>query len=146
MKVFISIFFVLILINGKAHANKLDLAEQKAKTEHKFILLNFSGSDWCGPCIRMHKEILENEEFQKYSNSSLVYLNADFPRMKKHQFAAEIQKENEELAEKFNSEGTFPLTVLLDSNGKVIHKWEGFYANGPVLFTEEVKKLVENNR
>ena len=62
-------------------------AEQSAKEEHKFIILNFSGSDWCGPCIRLHKEIFDSEIFSKYAADHLVLLNADFPRSNKNQLS-----------------------------------------------------------
>jgi thioredoxin-related protein len=141
-------FFILVLvcISGTILANRLESAEQKAKTEHKFILLNFSGSDWCGPCIRMTREVLGNEDFQKFVTSNLVFINADFPRSQKHRLSPEIKKENDELAEKYNAEGTFPCTMLLDSNGKVIYTWKGFYDKGASSFTSEVKELVDKNR
>lgn len=146
MKSLFSILVVFVLVSGSARANRLESAEQKARTEHKLILLNFSGSDWCGPCIRMTKEILENEEFQKYLNANLLFINADFPRLKKHQLKEDLKKENEELAEKYNSDGTFPCTLLLDGSGKVIERWKGFYAKGAEAFADEVKNLVEKNR
>ena len=146
MKLFFAFFVLPLLINGNLWVTNLEQAEQKAKTDHKFILLNFSGSDWCGPCIRMHKEIFESEDFLKYTNDHLVLLNADFPRMKKNQLPKEQQKLNDLLAEKYNSEGSFPCSVLLDSNGKVIYTWKRFYNNSAESFTSEVKKFVEKNR
>ncbi|MBS1733393.1 MAG: thioredoxin family protein, partial [Bacteroidetes bacterium] len=61
-----------------------ETAKKLAKEKHQLILLNFSGSDWCGPCIRMHREIFGNDEFIKMADSSLIMVNADFPRMKKN--------------------------------------------------------------
>ncbi len=142
MKLLIALFIVSFLINENVLANRLEQAEEKARNEHKFILLNFSGSDWCGPCIRMDKEILESEEFKQYANTNLIFINADFPRMKKHQLTQEEQKENNELAEKYNSDGVFPCTLLLDSNGKVVSTWKGFYERGAASFTNEVKQHI----
>ena len=146
MKLFFAFFVLPLLINGNIWVNNLEQAEQKARTEHKLILLNFSGSDWCGPCIRMHKEILESEDFLKYTNDHLILVNADFPRMKKNQLPKDQQKTNDLLAEKYNSEGSFPCTLLLDSNGKVIYTWKGFYKGSAESFTYEVKQFVEKNR
>ena len=146
MKSLFSILVVLALVAGNANASRLELAEQKARTEHKLILLNFSGSDWCGPCIRMTKEVLESDGFQKYLNANLLFINADFPRLKKHQLQEDLKKENEELAEKYNADGTFPCTLLIDSSGKVIAKWKGFYAQGAEAFTSEVSHWVDKNR
>lgn len=137
-------FFILpFLMNGSLWANNFEQVLKQAQKENKFILLNFSGSDWCGPCIRMHKNIFENEVFQQYANVHLIYVNADFPRLKKHQLTQEQQKVNDELAEKYNPTGIFPYTLLLNSNGKVINTWNGFYENGAESFTNEVKNLVE---
>ncbi len=100
---------------------------QKGKTEaiasNKLIVLNFSGSDWCGPCIRLKKEVFESEAFENYAAEKLVLVNADFPRYKKNQLSKEQAEENEALAEKYNPAGRFPFTVLLDPNGKVLKRW-----------------------
>lgn len=103
---------------------------EKAKVEaaqsHKHILINFSGSDWCVPCIRMEKEIFESGNFDSYASEYLVLVRADFPRLKKHQLSKEQIKKNELLAEVYNPEGKFPLTVLTDEKGKVLKQWEGY--------------------
>jgi thioredoxin-related protein len=146
MKLFFAFCVLPLLINGNLWVNNLEQAEQKAQTEHKLIILNFSGSDWCGPCMRMHKEIFDSENFLKYTNDHLILVNADFPRMKKNQLSKDLQKSNDLLAEKYNSEGSFPCTILLDSKGKVIYTWKGFYNNGTESFIYEIKQFVEKNR
>lgn len=108
-------------------------AKVKAANENKLILLNFSGSDWCGPCIKLHKDIFDSEAFVEYAKRNLVLVNADFPRSKKNMPSKEQVKANEALAEKYNSKGVFPYTLLLDANGKVLKSWEGY----PKLSTEE---------
>jgi thioredoxin-related protein len=101
-------------------------AKQIAQKEHKHILLNFSGSDWCGPCIRLHKEIFENVSFQEFASKNLVMVNADFPRLKKNQLTAAQQKINDAIAERYNSKGSFPLTLLLNETGKILKEWDGY--------------------
>ena len=101
-------------------------AQVQAKAEKKKILLNFSGSDWCGPCIKLKKNIFESETFKTYSDKNLVLVHADFPRKKKNQLSKEQTALNEKMAELYNQEGKFPLTVLLDENGKVIKTWDGY--------------------
>ena len=118
-------------------------ALQKAQKEHKFILVNFSGSDWCGPCIRLHKEVFVMPDFTKVANEKLVLLNADFPRAKKNQLPAVQQKLNDDLAEKYNSKGSFPLTVLIDQNGKVLKSWEGFPAS-PTEFIADIQQIIQD--
>lgn len=121
-------------------------AEQIAQTENKFILVNFSGSDWCGPCIRMHKEIFNSDVFTKFAADNLVLVNADFPRLKKNQLSAEQQKKNDQMADAYNKNGIFPLTLLLTSDGKVLKKWEGYPNETPDQFTNEVKALLDANK
>ena len=124
------------------HLN-LDEAKQLAKKEHRHILLNFSGSDWCGPCIRMHKEIFESDVFKKMSDMDLVLLNADFPRTKKNQLSPKQQELNNAIADKYNSKGSFPLTVLLDENGKVLKEWDGFPKEKLDEFVDEIKSAID---
>jgi thioredoxin-related protein len=121
-------------------------AQQSAKAEHKLILLNFSGSDWCGPCIRMHKEIFEGASFTDYSEKNLVLVNADFPRLKKHELSKDQQAKNDQLADKYNKEGIFPLTVLLTPDGKVLKEWKGFPPISSEEFTRQVKSAIDANQ
>jgi Thioredoxin-related protein len=103
----------------------MDTALQQAKQENKLVLLNFSGSDWCGPCMKLRRDVLETDEFLSYAKDHLVLVNADFPRQKKNKLEASLVARNEALAEKYNPKGVFPFTVLLDTNGKVLKSWEG---------------------
>lgn len=116
-------------------------AQKQAKAAHKQILINFSGSDWCGPCIRLRKEILESESFEQYATTNLLLVRADFPRQKKNQLPKEQIKLNESLAEVYNKDGKFPFTVLVDENGKVLKSWDGFPDESPQAFVSEIAKL-----
>jgi thioredoxin-related protein len=122
--------------------NNFEQAKQTAAAEHKCILLNFSGSDWCGPCIKMHKEIFESDVFSKFAADKLVMVNADFPRQKKNQLTAAQQKLNDALADRYNNAGSFPLTLLLSADGKVIKAWDGFPSGTADQFTDEVKLAI----
>ena len=99
---------------------------ESAKTENKNVLLYFSGSDWCAPCVKFKKFIVNTPEFQTFATENLVIHNADFPRLSKNKLAKEVEKENETLADKYNSKGIFPLILLLDAEGNVIKKWEEY--------------------
>jgi thioredoxin-related protein len=112
----------------------MEQAKKISKESHKQILLNFSGSDWCGPCIKLEKEIFENQAFQAYAEQHLVLVNADFPRLKKNQLDPKQKGLNEKLADEYNKAGAFPLTLLLEADGKVIKKWEGIPAKGAQNF------------
>jgi thioredoxin-related protein len=119
-------------------------AKKDAGDHHKLILLNFSGSDWCIPCIKMHKEIFENDGFKNMSDSLLVIINADFPRNKKSQQDISIRKQNEELADKYNPNGAFPYTLLLNSDGKILKAWEGLPKGDAASFSDEVRAIYIN--
>ena len=113
------LLFLRLLLPPVWHYN-LEEAKQIAKTKNKHILLTFSGSDWCGPCIRMHKEIFESPVFVQMADTQLVLVQADFPRMKKNKLSAAQQDLNNAAADRYNSQGKFPYTLLLDANGKVL--------------------------
>ncbi len=121
-------------------------AVQKAKEKHELILINFSGSDWCGPCMRMHKEIFENEAFSKITDTCLVMVNADFPRNKKNQLSKQLVKQNDMLADKYNPNGSFPYTVLINADGKVLKAWDGFPNENAAQFATEVKDIFDANK
>jgi thioredoxin-related protein len=138
------LFPVLFFTAVDWHYN-LTEAENIAHKEHRNILLNFSGSDWCGPCIRMHTEIFESEPFRQLAENELVLVNADFPRNKKNQLPPAQQKLNDDMADKYNSQGKFPYTLLLSADGKVLHIWEGMPNESPEMFTMEVHNLINAN-
>lgn len=117
-------------------------AQQQAKDQGRYVLLNFSGSDWCGPCIRLKKEVFASQAFQQLASERLVLLNADFPRLKKNKLAAEQLAANEDLAQRYNPDGQFPYTVLLSADGKVLKTWVGFPAQGIDAWVRELAQVV----
>jgi thioredoxin-related protein len=136
----------LLLTTSSSWETDFEKAQQKAQAEHKYILISFSGSDWCIPCIRLHKEIFDSEAFKTLADNSLILVNADFPRLKKNQLSKDQQQKNDKLADKYNQQGSFPLTVLTDEQGKVIRSWEGYPDLTPEQFTEQIKTLVDGRK
>ena len=136
----------ILLISGINWGNDLDIALKTAKEKQECVLLTFSGSDWCGPCIRLHRDYFESEEFGNYANDNLMMVNADFPRLKKNQLSKEQQNKNNAMADRYNKEGSFPLTVLLNADGKVLKKWDGVPDKSAAAFTEEIKMIADANR
>jgi thioredoxin-related protein len=145
MKILIGLLLTGWLAASGWHYN-LNEARQLAKDQHKHILLNFSGSDWCGPCIQLRKQILDNPDFLQMADTTLVLVNADFPRSKKNQPSAQQQVQNNAMADKYNSQGKFPYTLLLDADGKVLKTWEGFPNEKPADFVLEVRNAIFSNR
>ncbi|MEO9211196.1 MAG: thioredoxin family protein [Ginsengibacter sp.] len=146
MRFLLILLFSSITLLSNVWQTDLNKAKQMAKEEHKFIILSFSGSDWCGPCIRLHKEIFDSEIFTNYANEHLVLLNADFPRAKKNQLSKEQQKKNDELADVYNKNGVFPFTLLLNSEGKILKTWEGFPMESAKEFTNEINSVLNANK
>jgi len=146
MKRALIVVLSVVVMSFTGWQSNFDSARQIAKEKHKLIMLNFSGSDWCGPCIRMRNEIFNNEVFIKMADTSLVLVNADFPRNKKNQLGKDQQKQNEKLADKYDPGGKFPYTLLLDADGKIVKSWEGLPKANATEFTKEVKSLADANK
>ena len=96
MYLLLVLFYNSILFLTPNWQNNMEKAQEQAKAENKNILLNFAGSDWCGPCIILNKEIFDSEVFEQYSNDHLILVKADFPRLKKNQLSKEQQKLNDQ--------------------------------------------------
>lgn len=139
MKV-ITIVMAAMLFVSTPWLTDFNQAKQQAKEKNRMILLSFSGSDWCAPCIKMKKEIFDSTPFQDFANENLVLVKSDFPRLKKNQLNAEQKAHNEKLAEQYNKSGKFPLTILLDSNGEVIREWDGYSKMTPESFILELQR------
>lgn len=116
-RIFTTILVMLFFgLSGQAQewlTNRTEAISKAEKTGQKIILL-FSGSDWCAPCVRLKKDVLSSPMFIDFSKD-FVLLNADFPRKKTKD--KESVKQNESLAEEFNPKGVFPLVVLMDQQG-----------------------------
>jgi len=114
-------------------------AKALAKAEKKYILIDFSGSDWCGWCIKLDREVFSQDAFQSYAKDHLVLVLADSPRDKSKQ-SGELQKQNDQLIKEFKVRG-FPTVFILDSDGKIIAK-TGYQDGGAEAYVEHIKKLI----
>lgn len=116
-----SLFTLLGLSSLFAQDWQTDFSKAKeiAKNEKKPIVLVFQGSDWCGPCIKLDREVWSTAEFKEYSKKHFVMLKADFPKRSKNSLSKEQQEKNNALAEKYNKRGYFPFVVVLNANGDV---------------------------
>ncbi|MBA2585352.1 MAG: thioredoxin family protein [Chthoniobacterales bacterium] len=112
-------------------------AQQEAKTGSKLLLVDFTGSDWCGWCIKLNREVFSKPEFKDYATKNLVLLEVDFPRQKK--LNAGMQQQNEELAQHYQVEG-FPTIVVLNGDGQKVGEL-GYMPGGPEAFIAELEKI-----
>lgn len=100
-------------------------ALQTARAQNKRVLLDFTGSDWCGPCIQLKKAVFSRPEFAAYADKNLVLVEVDFPQRKRQ--SAELVKQNEQLSKQYSLQGKgYPTVILLDPNGKILREFTGY--------------------
>ena len=92
-------------------------AQAQAKAEKKYLLVDFTGSDWCGWCIKLHNEVFDKDVFKAEAPKQFVLVELDFPHEKEQ--TDELKKQNKELSEKYHVEG-FPTVLMMDHEGQVI--------------------------
>lgn len=126
---------------GGEWSHDWEAAKAQAKKENKPILINFTGTDWCGWCIRLEKEVFKKKEFKEYAKDNLVLMEVDFPRKKKQ--SDELKAQNKKLDKEFKVEG-YPTIYLLDSDGKKISGDIGYREGGPEKYVEHLKSLIKD--
>lgn len=145
MKKFLITGFLIVMILSFGVAvqaenwnEDFEKASSEAKTSGKYLLLNFSGSDWCPWCVKLDSEILSHDAFKTFANENLVCVSVDFPR-KKYQ-SQERKAENKKLMEKFRVRG-FPTIIILSPDGKLIGT-TGYRRGGPERYVAHLKEII----
>jgi thioredoxin-related protein len=131
---------VISFAGARAELNWLTdygVAKSQAKSDNKLVLLDFTGSDWCGWCKRLNAEVFSKPQFQQYAAKNLVLVELDFPRFKEQSDA--VKKQNGELASEYGIEG-FPTLVVLNPAGKKVGEL-GYMEGGPDVFIAALEKL-----
>jgi thioredoxin-related protein len=113
-------------------------AQEEAKANHKLLFLNFTGSDWCGWCIKLDKDIFSQPEFKNFAHDNLVLVELDFPRRKSQ--PTEERKQNMQLAQQYEVLG-FPTIVVLNSTGQKVWQFDGYFPGGAGAFIAQLQKL-----
>jgi thioredoxin-related protein len=131
-------FFGQFACADSAWLNDYKKAQEEAKATNKVLLLNFTGSDWCGWCIKFDREVLSKPQFKDYARDNLVLVELDFPRAKAQ--TPEVRKQNRDLAQQYEVVG-FPTIVVLNSDGQTLWKFDGYFPGGPDAFIAELQKL-----
>ena len=111
-----------------------DKALAKAKAENKMVVLDFTGSDWCGWCMKLDKEVFSKKEFKDYAKENLVLVEVDFPRGK--QQSKKLKEQNEKLKNEHSVRG-YPTIIVLNSEGQKVGQL-GYMAGGPAPFVEKL--------
>ncbi len=115
----------------------LPAAQAKAKAEKKMVLIDFTGSDWCGWCIKLKQEVFSQPAFADYAKKNLVLVEVDFPKRKAQTPAQKTA--NRQLAQQYGITG-YPTIIVLDSAGRQVGKL-GYMKGGPAAFTAALEKL-----
>lgn len=109
----------------------------QAAASKKAILLEFTGSDWCPPCMKQNKDVFEQSAFEDYAKDKLVLVKLDFPRGKEQ--TPEIKLQNKNLAAQYGVEG-FPTIILLSPEGKELARQVGYGGGGTTGFIDWADK------
>jgi protein disulfide-isomerase len=141
-----SLFSVLLcffLLSGAALAEaewQTDWAkaEKMAKAQNKPILIDFTGSDWCGWCIKLHDEVFSTSAFEKWATENVVLLEIDFPRQS--EMSPEQKAANEALAKKYGVQG-FPTIIFANAKGEELGRY-GYDKGGPDAWTAKATQLM----
>ena len=135
----------LILLNvttAKAEANWLtdyDKALELASNQGKAILVNFTGSDWCGWCIKLDDEVFSHDAFEDWADENIILLEIDYPKEKV--LPDELKAQNETLKNKYKIKG-YPTILLLNGQGEVVGQ-TGYGKGGPEVWTQNVDLILE---
>ncbi len=130
--------------DGLDWVRKWEDAKARAKEEKKQLLINFTGSDWCGWCKRLEGEVFASGEFLAAANESYVFVFLDFPRGDEAKKQVVDPAVNDDLAKKYGV-GGFPTIVLADAEGRPYAR-TGYQEGGPAKYLEHLKQLEESGR
>jgi thioredoxin-related protein len=136
----IAVGLTLISITASAESSWVTdykKAQEDAKAGKKLMLLEFTGSDWCGWCMKLDKEVFSTPEFQSYASRNLILVKLDFPRRRPQTEA--LKKQNEQLAQKYGIQG-FPTIIVLNGQGEKVGEL-GYMEGGPSPFLAKLETL-----
>ncbi len=120
-----------------------EAAKAKSKAENKPIFINLTGSDWCGWCIKIEKEVFSQKAFKEFAAANLILMEADFPK-KKVQPAA-LKKQNAALEKEYLADG-YPTVYLLDAEGKKLSEDLGELEGGTDAYIAKLKELIAKTK
>jgi protein disulfide-isomerase len=113
-------------------------ASANARKSGLYMLLDFSGSDWCGWCMKLEAEVFSKPEFRQYANGNLVSVLVDFPNEKPQ--TKQLKAQNAELARKYGIEG-YPTVIILSPEGEQVGK-TGYLAGGAKNYVDNLKIII----
>lgn len=117
-------------------------ASAAAKGSGKYIMLDFSGSDWCGWCIKLEKEVFSQDAFKDFAEKNLVCVLVDFPQKKRQ--TREREQQNRDLATKYGIRG-YPTIIILSPDGEPVGK-TGYLQGGPWKYAQHLNEIIERHK
>ena len=123
----------------KGWTEDFEAARQQAAKEGKFILIDFSGSDWCGWCKKMDEEVFSQDRFVREVTKKFVLVMVDSPR-DKSMLSALARKQNQKLTEKYEVRG-FPTVVIVNPDGEAVKSHSGYRKGGPQGYIKYLRDL-----
>lgn len=137
---FVVCSFLATVVRGSDWRTDYEQALATAKAARKCVLLDFTGSDWCGPCIEMERVVFSQAAFLKFAKANLVLVAVDYPRRKV--LPEKVKKQNELLRQQYDIDRSgFPTVVLLDPDGKILGQLEGYDGERPADIIAWIEKL-----
>ena len=116
--------------------DNLDEAKAQAAKNNKLVFVDFTGSDWCPPCIALHEHVLTQPEFLDFAEQYLELVALDFPRDNE-----QVDPANARLALEYQVEG-FPTVIVMDPQGKTLHRLNGFSNKNAKAYTADLKEAL----
>lgn len=129
--------------SGVEWKTDMEAARQKAKAEGKPMLLNFTGSDWCPPCIQLKRAVFSQDTFKEFAEEELVLVEVDFPRDKKQ--SEEVRKQNRALAKEHGVE-QFPTILILSPEGGTMNRTSGYRGKDAEAYVNHLKEVLSEGK
>ncbi|MFT5906092.1 MAG: thiol:disulfide interchange protein [Cryomorphaceae bacterium] len=142
LNLFRNLLLVALMVSGSALAEgpwltDIDAGVKKAKAEGKLVMVEFTGSDWCPPCMMMDKEVFSKKEFLAEAQKNYVLVKLDAPKSD-----PELEKATKELMKKHQVKA-FPFVLLFDAEGK---EFKRFGATENRTVEDFIKRLLKEKR
>ncbi len=118
-------------------------AVKTSKATKRPIMMNFTGSDWCGWCIRLKEEVFSKPEFKQWAAQNVVLLELDFPRKKK--LPPNLQTQNQQLSGRYRVSG-YPSIIFADGDGNQIGQRYGYKEGGPSAWIQGAEQIMGSGR
>jgi len=137
-----TVFSAVSAFAGEGWVTDFEAASKQAKEEGKYMLLDFTGSDWCGWCIKLDKEVFSKSAFKDFAKENLIAVELDFPRRK--EISDETKKQNEALAQKYGIRG-FPTILILSPEGELVQK-TGYRKGGADAYVKHIEEIIAKHK